>query len=134
MKYDEFVGQVQHRARLADGGQAMRAIHATLATLHERLFGGESKDLAAQLPVEIGAYLRQPAFSIKFGVQEFFERVALREGVSVSKATFHASAVMSVLSDAVSPGEMDDVRAQLPKEYDRLFQFTHPPDEADAPD
>lgn len=122
MNYDEFVGQVQHRAQLADGGEAMRAIHATLETLNQRLAGGEADDLAAQLPREIGSYLRQPVLQEKFGLNEFFERVAECEGVSVSDAAFHASAVVSVLCDAVSHGEMDDVRAQLPKEYDRLFE------------
>jgi uncharacterized protein (DUF2267 family) len=126
MNYDDFVGQVQHRARLADGSEAMRAIHATLETLNERLWGGEAGDLAAQLPQEIGSYLRQPALQEKFGLHEFYERVALREGASVSEAAFHAAAVVSVLDDAVSRGEMDDVRAQLPKEYDRLFEVPQP--------
>ena len=122
MNYDEFVGQVQHRAHLADGGQAMRAIHATLETLNERLVGGEADDLAAQLPTEIGSYLREPVLQEKFGFHEFFERVAVREEVPISDAAFHASAVVSVLCNAVSRGEMEDVRSQLPKEYDRLFE------------
>jgi uncharacterized protein (DUF2267 family) len=102
----------------------MRAIHATLETLNARLAGGEADDLAAQLPTEISSYLRQPVLQEKFGLHEFFERVAMceGEGVSVSDAAFHASAVVSVLCDAVSRGEMDDVRAQLPKEYARLFE------------
>jgi uncharacterized protein (DUF2267 family) len=125
MKYDEFLGQVQYRARLADGGQAIRAIHATLETLGERLVGDEASDLAAQLPPEIGAYLKVPMFQEKFGLKEFFERVAEREEVPVSDAAFHACAVVSVLCDAVSHGEMADVRSQLPGEYDRLFEVAH---------
>jgi uncharacterized protein (DUF2267 family) len=37
-------------------------------------------------------------------------------------AAFHARAVIEVLSEAVSKGELDDVRAQLPAEFDRLFE------------
>lgn len=56
MKYDEFMGMVQNRARLASTGEAVRATRATLQTLGQRLFGGEAKDLAAQLPQEVGDF------------------------------------------------------------------------------
>jgi uncharacterized protein (DUF2267 family) len=114
MQYDQFVGQVQHRAQLADGGQAVHAIRATLETLGERLFGGEAEELASQLPAEIGYYLRQARIKHKFGMDEFFERVSAREGVALHRAMHHARVVLSVLAEAVSPGEIEDVRAQLP--------------------
>jgi len=40
----------------------------------------------------------------------------------VAKAIYHARAVIAVLYEAVSPGEMADIRAQLPAEYARLFE------------
>jgi uncharacterized protein (DUF2267 family) len=58
MKHDEFIGQVQHRARLRSRGAAERATRVTLETLAERLVGGEANDLASQLPLEIGHHLR----------------------------------------------------------------------------
>ncbi len=124
MKHDEFIGQVQHRARLSSRGAAERATRATLETLAERLAGGEAKDLAAQLPLEIAEHLRGQwsALGERFSLDEFFRRVSLREGVDLSDAVFHARAVIEVLSEAVSQGEMDDVRAQLPTEFDRLFE------------
>ncbi len=45
MKHDEFIGRVQHYARLPSRGDAERATRATLETLGERLAGGEPKDL-----------------------------------------------------------------------------------------
>jgi hypothetical protein len=42
MQYDQFVGQVQDRARLADSGAATAAIRATLETLGERIPEGAS--------------------------------------------------------------------------------------------
>jgi uncharacterized protein (DUF2267 family) len=124
MKHDEFIGQVQHRARLGSRGQAERATRVTLETLAERLAGGEAKDLAAQLPLEIGEHLtgQWSAIGERFSLEEFFRRVSLREGVDLPDAIFHATAVIEVLSEAVSKGEMDDVRAQLPAEFDRLFE------------
>lgn len=124
MKHDEFIGQVQHRARLGSRGEAERATRATLETLAERLAGGEAKNLASQLPQEIGEHLRREWSGIgeRFSLDEFFRRVSLREGVDLPDSIFHARAVIEVVSEAVSKGEMDDVRAQLPAEFDRLFE------------
>lgn len=124
MTFEEFVGQVQHRARLGSEGEAVRAICATLETLGERLFNGEAYHLAAQLPSGINAYLRLAKQKESFPLDEFFRRVAEREGAGVDlpEAVFHARVVMEVVQEAVSPGQIDDVRAQLPAEYDPLFE------------
>ncbi len=124
MKHDEFIGQVQHRARLSSRGDAEMTTRATLETLAERLAGGEANDLASQLPRGIAKYLRTglAGEGERFSVEEFFERVSRREGVDLPKAIYHARAVIAILYEAVSPGEMADVRAQLPAEYARLFE------------
>lgn len=124
MQFDEFVGEVQNRARLDSQGAAMRAICATLETLGERLHGEEAKNLGAQLPVALAAYLRLARQKETFDVQEFFERVAERQGsgVDLPDAAHHARVVLEVLQEAVSSGQMADARAQLPEEYDALFE------------
>ena len=123
MKHDEFIGQVQHRARLSSRGDAERATRATLETLGERLAGGEPKDLASQLPPELGRHVLEGLAGLgeRFSLDEFFRRVSLREGVDLPKAVFHAQMVISVLQEAISQGEIDDIRSQLPADYDRLF-------------
>lgn len=124
MTYDEFVGQVQHEARLASSGQAVRTIRATLETLGERLHGGAAGNLAAQLPHEIGLYLLEPVFKEPFEIEEFFRRVSIRDGgVEIPLAIFHARAVIDVVRRAVSAGALEHVRAQLPEEYNRLFEI-----------
>jgi uncharacterized protein (DUF2267 family) len=124
MKHDEFIGQVQARARLSSRGDAERATRATLETLAERLAGGEPKDLGAQLPREIGRYLMTPEAekSERLSLDEFFNRVSEREGVDLPIAIHHARAVISVVNDAVSAGEINDVRSQLGVEYNPLFE------------
>lgn len=83
----------------------------------------------------LGGFLKPPALRVvgylrlakkkeSFALDEFFRRVAEREGAGVDlpQAVFHARVVMEVVQEAVSPGQIDDVRAQLPAEYDPLFE------------
>jgi uncharacterized protein (DUF2267 family) len=123
MTYDEFLGQVRQRAHLSSNEKAERATRVVLETLAERLAGEEPLDLASQLPPEIGRPLERECAGVgnPFSVDDFFQLVSIREEVDLSDAMQHARAVVSVLSDAVSPGELRDMRAQLPREYHRLF-------------
>ena len=132
MRYDEFLGHVQHRARLGSRGEAERATRATLETLAERLVGGEAHDLAAQLPPELARSLEAPDAGIgaKLTLDEFFELVSEREGVDLPDATFHARVVIGVLTEAVSMGEIQDVRVQLPAAFAQLFNVEN---EGDLP-
>ncbi|GAA1619215.1 hypothetical protein GCM10009744_02330 [Kribbella alba] len=117
MKHHEMVAAVKRAADLSSTEEAERALRATLRTLGERLAGGEPFDLASQLPGELQDELPPLGPGEPFGLDEFYRRVAEREGTDAEQARRHARAVMAVLRDAVSSGEFDDVLAQLPKEY-----------------
>jgi uncharacterized protein (DUF2267 family) len=99
-----------------------------LTTLRERLAGGEPKDLASQLTDSIARYLEAPGQEEpdRFSLDEFYQRVSQRAGVDGSTARFQSHAVMSVLDDAVTTGEIQDIREQLPDEFGTLFQFEPP--------
>ena len=123
MKYKAFVELVQDRAHLASLDEAVGAARATLTVLGQRLSAGEASNLGAQLPPEIGRYLHEVEPSgERFGLKEFFERVSKEEAADLPDAVHHARAVISVLQAAVSQGEIEDVRAQLPAEYGPLFE------------
>jgi uncharacterized protein (DUF2267 family) len=125
MQYHEFIGQVQNQARLPTQGEAARAICATLETLGEHLSEGEAMNLAAQLPPGIGDYLRLARKNEqRFSLDEFFERVAEREGAGVDlpQSVYNTRAVIHVLQDAVTPGLLHKMRAQLPDDYNPLFE------------
>lgn len=127
MDYNQFVGQVQYHAHLSSGKDAETAIQATLETLGDGLSDGEADNLAAQLPPEIGEYLRRKGLDEhhkgeSIDLNQFYQRVAERERIPFLDAAFHARAVMDVLHQAVSPGDMDTVKARLPKGYAPLFQ------------
>ncbi|MBU7584026.1 MAG: DUF2267 domain-containing protein [Nostoc sp. TH1S01] len=123
MQHDEFIGQVQHRAHLSSRGDAELATRATLETLAERLAGQEPLNAAAQLPKGLAQYMQHQyaGSGTRFSLDEFFQRVSLKEGAELPDAVYHARAVIEVLQEAISPGEIDDIRSQLPSEYDPLF-------------
>lgn len=122
MQLNDFLGHVQHRARLATMEDALRASRATLGTLGERLAGGEPANLGAQLPEEFKYILSsQGAVADTFSSDDFLKRVSEREGVDLPVAVHHARAVLSVLSEAVDEGALNHVRQQLPEDYGRLF-------------
>ncbi|HEX2911847.1 MAG TPA: DUF2267 domain-containing protein [Chloroflexia bacterium] len=124
MDYNQFVKQVQARAELESPSQAVNAIQATLLTLRERLAGNEANNLASQLPSELQGFLPPKANTEEtpdYGIDEFFNRVAGREGVTDEEASKHARAVMRTVAEAASGGELTDIGTQLPPEYGLLF-------------
>lgn len=124
MQFDDFVGQVQHRARLGSLGQSIGAVRAVLETLSERLRGDDLRHLAAQLPRELQEYCKVAidGGSERFGLSEFLRRVALREHADDPDAIFHARVVMEVLREAVSPGAIEHLKGVLPEEFRSLIE------------
>jgi uncharacterized protein (DUF2267 family) len=55
-------------------------------------------------------------------LEEFYRRAGERKGVEAQAAETHVHGVMSVLKDAITRGELTDVEAQLPKDFQPLFR------------
>jgi uncharacterized protein (DUF2267 family) len=123
MRYERFIKEVKRRAHLSSQSDAVAAVRATLMTLAERLTADECEDLAAQLTHEIAFYVREGSLNVgpKLSYDDFVERIANRAEVPIPQAVFRARVVLEVLSEAVSKGEMNDVRAQLPRDFAPLF-------------
>ncbi len=123
MQFHDFLGEVQNKAKLSSLDEALKATRATLTTLAERLEGEQPSAVAAQLPDEIGIFLtgENSGKGERFDSDEFSRRVSEKEGVGLNAGIWHARAVLDVLSQAVSAGELDDVKAQLPDDYLRFF-------------
>jgi uncharacterized protein (DUF2267 family) len=120
MKYEEFIAHVAQRAELSEE-DAATLTRATLATLAERITGGEAQDLAAQLPGPLKTALTSARENAEaFSVKEFVERTAERAGTDPDAAEVAIDAVLATLRDAVTPGEFDDVLSQLPADFHRL--------------
>lgn len=124
MNYDTFVDQVARRA----GVPATRAValsRATLATLAERLTGGEALDLAAQLPAPLQLLLRKgpdAEHADRFPAVEFVARIGQRADVDPATVRAGVRAVFTTLREALTGGEFDDVAAQFPRDYRDLVE------------
>lgn len=130
MNFDEFTGEVQHRLELADSGETVRAIRATLTTLGQRIQEGEAQNLASPLPMEIGWYLTGPVeeHGERFDWNEFVSRVSTIEGIDPPEAAFHAQVIVDLVSTVVPSSEIRDVRDQLPEDstdgdWGKLFEI-----------
>lgn len=123
MQYQEFIDRVRQRGGLDSFEIAEAATRATLTTLGEYLAEGEGLDLASQLPQGIAEILHQqpPNRSKIFSLNDFLQMVGEQEEVGIDEAESHTRAVISVLEEAVTEGEMNDIRRQFPSEFDHLF-------------
>ena len=124
MRHDQFIGQVQARARLSSRGDAERATRAVLETLGERVPEGLADNLAAQLPHEIGEHLRRTEIyggvgtGERFDRDEFIARVSLRSGFDPPRALFATRAVCEVVNEATQGSIMRD---SLPQDLQTII-------------
>lgn len=139
MDHDEFIGEVQHRAQLSSRGEALQATRAVLETLSERIQEGQAENLAAQLPEPLEPYLTEVEGAESFDFQEFIDRVAERdENINaesdddLADSAYHARVVVDVIQDAVTEGQLEDIKDGLPEDYGDLFELAEadvePPD------
>jgi uncharacterized protein (DUF2267 family) len=135
MRHEEMIGKVQALARLPGRGAAEGVTRAVLLTLAERLPGGVAEHVAAQLPADIGAVMREAPESARvaspvlrthtsgeqFGLAVFAGRVAARSGTTEEVALRETAAVFEVLDAALAPGLMTKVAQELPKDIGQLL-------------
>lgn len=121
---DEFLSDVQWFTDLESPEAAHKATIATLQTLGERISRGEAEDVATYLPQECAEALTESATDDPqdYSVDEFVDRVADQEGVNADEAQTHIQAVTTVLTQTASNRELRNVWAQLPPEYEPLFE------------
>jgi uncharacterized protein (DUF2267 family) len=121
-----------YRKVIEETGQASReaAKRATAAVLHalrDRLTPEEATQVAAQLPGELKAVWevgegpgRRP---VKMHRKEFYERVKTEAGLaSLRESRWYTAAVFAALKAQLSPGEAEDVWAQLPKDLKEVWE------------
>jgi uncharacterized protein (DUF2267 family) len=121
VKHDAFVDHAGERAGLSDRTAAERAAVAVLQHLCDRLTGDEANDLLAQLPYELKTAVVVSPSAQPISADEFVARVGGELGISDEESKNRIRAVFATIREAVTPGEFDDVLAQLDPEYAELL-------------
>ena len=110
----ELIKKVQFYSGFSDA-ESQQALELMTENIAARLNDGERQDFASQLPAE----LQEIALSAKTEgkhesdlIQDFMDK----EGIPADRAKKQILGVWRAFKDAISPGEIDDIRAQLPNE------------------
>ncbi|MBE9076964.1 DUF2267 domain-containing protein [Romeria aff. gracilis LEGE 07310] len=108
---------------LASRQTAEKSIRATFEVLANRMYGDEAKDLAAQIPEELGQYLRghEGENGTYMSLDEFYSAIADKAGIEVTEARDQVRAIFAVIEEAVTPGQFNHLRTNLSDEYAELF-------------
>ena len=127
MEHEEFIEQVQlnllrnHALRLSEP-ETIVAIEAVLQTLAEQLTPEDRMALAGYLPPTLQDFWRDAGTSTSLTVDGFFERIAERESISVTVASYYTRAVLETLSEALSTEDLAGLRSELPARFRSLLE------------
>lgn len=126
------INAVQAETGLEDPQQARIAIETALALLVRRIAPGEAKNFIAQLP----SLLQPPLRALPHGPDRSIDRkTAVAElsrqlGVDTAQAERLIGPVIGTIAKAISPGQAEDLRGQLPEDLRSLLTIPKPADAA----
>jgi uncharacterized protein (DUF2267 family) len=125
-----------YRVVMATSGEesretAKRMTGAVLRALRDRLTPEEADQAAAQLPRELQEIWaegeRSDRSPIKMDREQFYARVMRDAGLESGKRAHWATlGVFAALKEQISPGEAEDVFAQLPKDLKEVWAEAQP--------
>jgi len=118
MPYSDWVSDVRTRAGLPTGGEAKRALEATVTVLGRSIRDVDAREIADHLPRELACILDALEFTEELALPTFVERVAQRLGLDPEAAMPRVEAACAVLSGRL-PSSM---RYRMPAPLAVLFQ------------
>ena len=126
MKTTEFYRAVIRTSGTQSRDVATQATAAVFHALRDRLTPEEADQAAAQLPRELKRVWKQGEKPgrrpVKMNRAEFYDRIRADAALgSTRDARWMALAVLGALKELLTPGEAEDVFAQLPKDLKELW-------------
>lgn len=128
-KANTWLKEVMDEIGTSDRHQAYLALRYVLQTLRDRLTVGEATDLGAQLPMLIRGFYYEgwnPSDKpIKFDKDGFLSSIRERfvsAPIRVSDAERITQAVFRVLDRRISDGEIEDIKAALPRDLQQFWE------------
>jgi uncharacterized protein (DUF2267 family) len=104
-----------------------RGTAAVFHALRDRLTPNEAEQAVAQLPRDLKLVWKEGEAPgrkpVKLSRKEFYDRVKSEAGlVSTREARFMTIGVFTALKAQLSPGEADDILAQLPSDLKEIWE------------
>jgi uncharacterized protein (DUF2267 family) len=121
MKYRELIKKVQKYSGFSDS-ESKDALDTMVETLAVRLNEGERKDFASQLPQELQAMALTVYATEENTKHDFLEQFMELEHIDEPRAKKQISATWKALNEAISGGEVEHIKAQLPNNMVRLLR------------
>lgn len=122
MRYREMIKKVQDYSGFSDS-ESENALITFVKLLARRLTPDERMDFASQLPAELQdtAIMTEDEEELsevddQMDMEEMLETIAEEQNIDEGHAKKQIMAAWNALKDALSPGEIDDIRSQLPKD------------------
>lgn len=121
--YGRLLGVVEQRTGLDSRDRAEHALRIVLSNLCRRLTPNEAEHLMAQLPSKLTPTLDRPFDGPDKTITTETIQSDLRQALHVipEEAGDILFTICEVIQDSVSAGEIDSVRAELPKAMESLF-------------
>ena len=117
--YRQFIAKVQEYGGLPRE-DSLKIIEVVLETLGERLSKKHREHLAAQLPRELKPFVLKHRKTELFSLELFYQHIAARARLSFHDSIRYSRMVIRVLQEAVAEGELQDIFAEIPPEFDEL--------------
>lgn len=113
MTYRKLVKKVQLYSGFSDR-ESQTALILFVRKLAARLTPDERKDFASQLPVDLQTEALTDEISKVRTARDFIEQFCEIENITRKRAKKQVMSAWHAIKDAISPGEIEDIRAQLP--------------------
>jgi uncharacterized protein (DUF2267 family) len=121
MKYRELIKKVQDYSGFSDS-ESKEALQLMVETLAVHLTEGERKDFASQLPEELQDIALAVYATEENSQQDILDQFMQLEHIDESRAKKQIRAAWKALKDAISGGEIEHIKSQLPN---RMVAILH---------
>jgi uncharacterized protein (DUF2267 family) len=115
MTYRELIKKVQHYSGFSDD-ESETALVLFVKNLAARLTPNERKDFASQLPIDLKEVALTDEVSKVRTANDFIMQFCLEEDIDEKRAKKQVMSAWRAIKDAVSKGEIEDIKAQLPRD------------------
>jgi uncharacterized protein (DUF2267 family) len=121
MKYRELIKKVQNYSGFSDD-ESEDALQMMVESLAVHLNEGERKDFASQLPQRLQDLALSVYATPRNANEDLVEQFMVNERIDENRAKKQILASWQALKDALSKGEVEHIRSQLPN---RTVAFLH---------